>query len=174
MPDDFKIWLLEWPAKAVVGWIWPGLRGRPSSEPTDIAIDTRGMNVLGYSAAPYLNKFTLFDPDVERDGLDSAMTHPRSWTSKIWHELEVDSVVVSTIFICWKDPCFASRDWLQYVTAVSKGGEPLLGNVRHFALGDGGCIAKSWAEFLEHELEFEEWDYGGGRFDIAGLFGENE
>jgi hypothetical protein len=25
LPDDFRCWLLEWPAKAVFGWVWPGL-----------------------------------------------------------------------------------------------------------------------------------------------------
>ena len=163
-PEDFKIWILEWPARAAIGWIWPGLRGRPSSEPPDIAMSTRGMNVLGYAAAPYTNRFTLIDPAIAQE-----MWHlgsppiPRPWTSNIWSKLDVNTVFVRTLFVCWSDPCFASDEWVQYVVEVGEGGEELLGNVRHFDMGDLGCIAMSWIGFLEHELEFEEWDYAGGR-----------
>lgn len=25
LPEEFELWVLEWPAKAVIGWTWPGL-----------------------------------------------------------------------------------------------------------------------------------------------------
>ncbi|KAK0618661.1 hypothetical protein DIS24_g11644 [Lasiodiplodia hormozganensis] len=25
LPEEFEVWVLEWPAKAVIGWMWPGL-----------------------------------------------------------------------------------------------------------------------------------------------------
>jgi hypothetical protein len=26
LPEEFRMWILEWPEKAVFGWVWPGLR----------------------------------------------------------------------------------------------------------------------------------------------------
>ncbi|KAL6303058.1 hypothetical protein BKA93DRAFT_789975 [Sparassis latifolia] len=28
LPEDFRTWVLEWPARAVINWLWPGLSSR--------------------------------------------------------------------------------------------------------------------------------------------------
>lgn len=34
LPDEFETWILEWPAKSVIGWIWPGLDQGPYYQPS--------------------------------------------------------------------------------------------------------------------------------------------
>ncbi|KAK8187392.1 hypothetical protein HDK77DRAFT_447703 [Phyllosticta capitalensis] len=32
VPSDFEMWVREWPAAAVIGWLWPGLPPRPPND----------------------------------------------------------------------------------------------------------------------------------------------
>ncbi|KIJ35503.1 hypothetical protein M422DRAFT_212642 [Sphaerobolus stellatus SS14] len=43
LPDQFSLWILEWPAKAAIAGIWPGL---PDDEPEHVAGRVAGRNVL--------------------------------------------------------------------------------------------------------------------------------
>ncbi|KAJ7983195.1 hypothetical protein DFH06DRAFT_943304, partial [Mycena polygramma] len=48
LPEDFRIWILEWPAKAVIGCCWPGLPHRYyGAEETDGIERMCGCNSLG-------------------------------------------------------------------------------------------------------------------------------
>ncbi|KAJ7100022.1 hypothetical protein B0H15DRAFT_818401 [Mycena belliarum] len=48
LPDDFRIWILEWPAKAVIGCHWPGLPAKYFSEFRSVGLGSFvGCNFLG-------------------------------------------------------------------------------------------------------------------------------
>lgn len=167
-PDDFKYWILEWPAKAIVGWIWPGLPVKCPSQPADIALATRGENVLGYESSPNLCKYTLGHPSFDFSTLTDLTLATRTlirWRSNFWSQGRLQQAFgIHSLYICSKDPSFSgSFQWVHYVVDVTEGGESILGTVNHFDLGDNGRIADSWIGFLEHELDYEEWDYSGGR-----------
>ncbi|KAJ6486055.1 hypothetical protein C8R47DRAFT_933301, partial [Mycena vitilis] len=51
IPEDFRLWILEWPARAVIACAWPGLPetycGRPPHESGDDVERMIGCNYLG-------------------------------------------------------------------------------------------------------------------------------
>ncbi|KAJ7100027.1 hypothetical protein B0H15DRAFT_818411 [Mycena belliarum] len=48
LPDDFRIWILEWPAKAVIGCHWPGLPAKYFSNHRIAGLEAfEGCNFLG-------------------------------------------------------------------------------------------------------------------------------
>jgi len=49
IPEDFKLWILEWPARAVVGPVWPGL---PSRCRSDRMWRNTAINMLSVSGFP--------------------------------------------------------------------------------------------------------------------------
>ena len=57
IPEDFKLWILEWPAKAVVGPVWPGLPSR--CRPDRPWKDLMAINKLCISDFPELQPYHL-------------------------------------------------------------------------------------------------------------------
>ncbi|KIJ93454.1 hypothetical protein K443DRAFT_112052 [Laccaria amethystina LaAM-08-1] len=66
IPEDFRMWILEWPAKAVIGCVWPGLPNvYCQSEAADNVHRNEGNNMLAplpptICALPYEN----YSPDA--------------------------------------------------------------------------------------------------------------
>lgn len=59
LPDDFRLWVLEWPEKAVIGGVWPGLpRRRYSKKSADGVNVIPGVNWLSY---PQVSMMTYVD-----------------------------------------------------------------------------------------------------------------
>ncbi|KAL0954131.1 hypothetical protein HGRIS_005272 [Hohenbuehelia grisea] len=46
LPEDFSMWILEWPARATFGWVWPGLPSDDFSGETTFHRSS-GINTLG-------------------------------------------------------------------------------------------------------------------------------
>ncbi len=51
IPEDFRIWILEWPARLAIGCMWPGLPFIDSS--TESAMRRPGVNWLGHKTSSH-------------------------------------------------------------------------------------------------------------------------
>ncbi|KAJ7865677.1 hypothetical protein B0H13DRAFT_2561845 [Mycena leptocephala] len=72
LPEDFRLWILEWPARATIACAWPGLPDVYSSEGADDVERIVGYNFLG-SIPPLVHRITLdlteiSLPDTSSDG----------------------------------------------------------------------------------------------------------
>ncbi|KAJ7154618.1 hypothetical protein C8R46DRAFT_440921 [Mycena filopes] len=72
IPDDFRFWILEWPARAAIACAWPGLPDVYVPEGTDEVERISGCNFLG-RIPPLVHRVTLDlmkigPPDVSSDG----------------------------------------------------------------------------------------------------------
>ncbi|KAJ7619589.1 hypothetical protein FB45DRAFT_1095914 [Roridomyces roridus] len=52
IPEDFRLWILEWPNKAVIACAWPGLPAVYCAEDADDVERVEGYNHLGRLDAP--------------------------------------------------------------------------------------------------------------------------
>ncbi|KAL0954137.1 hypothetical protein HGRIS_005277 [Hohenbuehelia grisea] len=64
LPEDFSMWILEWPARATFGWIWPGL---PCDDFTGESTFHRlsGINTLGIIPPVVGQVFLVYPRDEE-------------------------------------------------------------------------------------------------------------
>ncbi|KAJ7154656.1 hypothetical protein C8R46DRAFT_1297191 [Mycena filopes] len=72
IPDDFRFWILEWPARAAIACAWPGLPAVYVHQGTDDVESISGCNFLG-RIPPVLHRITLdltviSPPDISEDG----------------------------------------------------------------------------------------------------------
>ncbi|KAI0782089.1 hypothetical protein C8Q75DRAFT_536677 [Abortiporus biennis] len=171
-PDEFKVWILEWPQKAVIGWLWPGLPSTALTEPNDISLRARGESILSYPNAPCLCQYTLGNPSLNRDQLRNLTNNPiMCYSSNLWNKLSRNTIDITVLYICSKDPSVDNANtWVDFVVEAGEGGEHLLGNLYHFDFGDEGEVANNWVEFLHHEIDYEEWEFAGGRYNLADLY----
>ncbi|KAJ7603167.1 hypothetical protein FB45DRAFT_963143 [Roridomyces roridus] len=75
IPEDFRLWILEWPNKAVIACAWPGLPEAYCAEEADNIERRNGYNHLGCHK-PQLRKIILdlnliMPPDVRSDGVEA-------------------------------------------------------------------------------------------------------
>jgi hypothetical protein len=67
LPEAFRLWILEWPACAVVGCAWPGLpRVECGSGTADGVERLAGLNWLGYQP-PQVSVMAFLDCDEEKE-----------------------------------------------------------------------------------------------------------
>ncbi|KAL6303048.1 hypothetical protein BKA93DRAFT_367377 [Sparassis latifolia] len=150
LPDDFRTWLLEWPARAVIGLYWPGLpveysdEGSPSSAVGRYPLANRSVGKLAFIPI--------------RIGPSGRHAHLRAQFAE------------SADIRDWA--CFVELHWcldagssyprtLWYFLAGQGLGEKLVGQVRPegsleeipFDIVDFDAAAKDWIGFLSGELE---------------------
>ncbi|KAF9634840.1 putative f-box domain cyclin-like protein [Lasiodiplodia theobromae] len=79
LPEEFELWVLEWPAKAVIGWTWPGLEievvtdgygGKDLILPEDQYWKLYGHNLL--AAQPTRPRIPLYVWDKVTRGADGS------------------------------------------------------------------------------------------------------
>ncbi|KAJ7074979.1 hypothetical protein B0H15DRAFT_45587 [Mycena belliarum] len=63
VPEDFRLWILEWPSRAAIACAWPGLPAAFCWEEADDVERVAGFNFLG-SIPPLLHKITLDLRDI--------------------------------------------------------------------------------------------------------------
>jgi len=168
-PDEFELWVREWPAFGVIGWVWPGLADVGLTRTWNFVCRC---NCLGHTP-PYIKNITFHEriksdvsgstvssatPDVIYHasaylpvGTDITLGGGISWLDEEESEMLSIELTVLCVCTCTTD---GRRYWL--VLDGKRGGEKMKGIVY---LGGAGMdlktediIAKSWAEFLRAEL----------------------
>ena len=142
LPDDFRCWVLEWPERAILGLVWPGLRHSRNmfSEP-DLLCDS-GTNILPINI---LNSVVFHSPSPH-------MMQAYMFSADLRGETGV-ALLIDDAFV---DGYQRSRILL--LTGVCKGVD-MAGRVYRVAGVKGAMdtpIAMSWTEYLEQELAREE------------------
>ncbi|KAJ7825459.1 hypothetical protein B0H13DRAFT_1918618 [Mycena leptocephala] len=87
LPDDFRIWILEWPAKAAIACCWPGLPYKywRGPELDDGAI--QGCNFLGrippvlHTVPVQINRIGPTEDWVEVNAIEDAEEAEKKWVS---------------------------------------------------------------------------------------------
>lgn len=167
-PDEVKLWLTEWPSKATVSWIWPGLpRSAPSTvEPSLVSVSSRGLNLLDSNKAFATRRFSLVNPDADLALMPwDTLCHPVMFPApKTWSELAADHVDVTVL------PLAQFQTTFRYVTSplylvldAGKGADSLKGTLWYFEMGDKGRVAGDCIEFLEEELKRQGREMSGER-----------
>ncbi|KAL0954135.1 hypothetical protein HGRIS_005275 [Hohenbuehelia grisea] len=64
LPEDFSMWILEWPARATFGWVWPGLPSDDFSGETTFH-RLSGVNTLGIIPPEVGAVFLVYPRDEE-------------------------------------------------------------------------------------------------------------
>ncbi|KAI0782073.1 hypothetical protein C8Q75DRAFT_535924 [Abortiporus biennis] len=166
-PDEFKTWILEWPDKAVIGWLWPGLSGKHANVDSDIpgfSLDKRGINLLQpsirFQGGPLVSEDIFLDPRSERfDMLYLSMMGAVGWESALWSEIGSDILEVNLLpirRITTDDRSVA----LVVGSGRSKGGnQVVVGGLHKMGYCMTECLEMSWVDYLEEELLEEEKDF---------------
>ena len=80
-PDDFRTWLLEWPARAVFEWLWPGLPVTTPNQYEAFDVSLHGeRNFL--AGPPSVQRLRLKKPTNDASILSGGL----SYDSDIWSE----------------------------------------------------------------------------------------
>lgn len=164
--DEFKMWIQEWPSKATLSWMWPGLPRTPSAKkgPADVYVTERGVNLLNSSSPLGVRQFTLVNPDSDLALVRwESVRHPVMCPApNLFEDIKVNQVDVTVL------PLRQFQTPFQYVTSplyliidAEKGAESLKGGLWYFELGDSGCIADNWIQFLEDELHRQDAELSG-------------
>jgi hypothetical protein len=121
IPEAFRMWILEWPAKAVIGCVWPGLPNiHCQSEAADNVHRNEGNNMLAplpptICALPYEN----YSPDAHFIPALSIF-HGRS--DIVWLMLDERDSLRDKVYLLYKaarsfdgDPgCYIDDNWVDH------------------------------------------------------------
>ncbi|PSR74993.1 hypothetical protein PHLCEN_2v9407 [Hermanssonia centrifuga] len=148
LPEEFRCWILEWPAKAVLGSIWPGLT-LPSrdSRPPNALLEDGGVSLL-HRTQPIMNGLVLDSPVPGHMQTTMSAAGARQGNSKTPYGLLLDTAMVegwqrSRILV------FAG-DW---------GEVDLSGRVYQIDGLDVQVdkpLTETWVGYLQRELEHQE------------------
>ncbi|KAL6298822.1 hypothetical protein BKA93DRAFT_830389 [Sparassis latifolia] len=144
LPDDFRMWLLEWPERAVIGWYWPGLTSAYNFQAT-----------LARATGAYL----LERPD---DALGSILLNKDG--SVISHRpLRGEDLILNDHWVWFVDlhcdPCDRYAITTSLFIAGKGVGEKVVGQVRYNVVGrliQSEHGAPCWLDFLRGELRYQE------------------
>jgi len=120
LPDEFVFWILEYPTRATIMWIWPGLDGAWRTDLSPDSWGRYGANCLS-SNSPQIRKVYLDDiPDggVSMLGLEVWEHGPSSSWLIIGGELRslVGQVVLDGTAYDWTDKKFYDNSgWVDYL-----------------------------------------------------------
>lgn len=174
-PEDFVLWVREWPAWGVFGWFWPDLDEsykRPKLEDSQLLVDSAradslaawGFGASGWSepasvSKPHVKILTLTggkSPLVPGAAMHATRVLPVEFAEigiqniHSMTETEEDELSVEVIVLCFGGGNRA------LILDGSRGGEKLKGLV--FAVGGGYTLNKSvifsatWVEYLRKYL----------------------
>ncbi|KAI0695620.1 hypothetical protein BC835DRAFT_1345982 [Cytidiella melzeri] len=157
VPEEFRVWLLEWPARAAFAGIWPGLRFQSdlhadaASNSAEESLQKTGRTSLLNSDKPYiLNQLEVTSHSDSENPVTMRVSPP--WASVPPSNRAVALVLDSTYFNGWQ------RSNMLVLSAPDPWKE-LIGRVY---LVDGlqtradHAFAHSWVDYLLQELEREE------------------
>ncbi|KAI0782092.1 hypothetical protein C8Q75DRAFT_811938 [Abortiporus biennis] len=166
-PDEFKTWILEWPAKAVIGWLWPGLSAKPPVDPPEFSLIKRGTNLLPPTThgGPMISEATFLNPESGKyDLIYFPMMGAMGWRSSVWSEIGLDALDVSMLPIrrMPADYTFV-RYSVKLAVGAGKGGDRVVGGMHRVGYCMTDCMGFSWVDYLEQELIFEENDLAESR-----------
>ena len=153
VPEEFRTWVLEWPARAAVGHIWPGLHNMAHRKDTPPALHKdRGVNLLWQSNGHILSTLRVSAPKHPGEGgwLETTM-FSASGARKNPH---------AAYALLLDDACV--EGWQRSRLLVLAGecaGADLGGRV--YQIDGVHCrvdepLAGSWVAFLQNELKREE------------------
>ncbi|KAL4248775.1 hypothetical protein ABKN59_008354 [Abortiporus biennis] len=164
LPSDFETWIFEWPIKAVIGGIWPGLK-------YPVRYHHRPQNCLETIVeAEHLVEVVLVSPDADAETVQAAST-PLTHVLKIGgafsmldeggsaNSLQVVSVKMLKVafvpqlaymFGCIQEGC----SWYLVVDVKTEAAKGLHGSVLSVLndLRSASIVARSWVDFLGSEL----------------------
>ncbi|KAI0348273.1 hypothetical protein BDW22DRAFT_1416538 [Trametopsis cervina] len=149
IPEEFRLWILEWPARAAFGGIWPGLRRNLDAEESASCSDEslykdRGTSLLNASGPSILNQLEV-------------SPHSEMEVSPPWVSVDPAKRVMAFVL----DGAYVDgwqRSHMLILSAPSPSKE-LVGRVYQV---DGlrtradGNFAESWVDYLKRELAREE------------------
>ncbi|THH27794.1 hypothetical protein EUX98_g6391 [Antrodiella citrinella] len=175
-PDEFNIWVREWPACGVTGWTWPGLITVGTDRTWKFSCRC---NCLGH-CPPFIKNITFHERIknavsdsiiAEADSKDDVIYHATTYLPVgtditlasggiSWLDEEESGVVSIELTVLCVCTCTADGKRYWYVLDGKRGGEKLKGIVY---LGDAGMdlksedvVARSWSQFLKGGLEVAE------------------
>ncbi len=143
IPPLFVTWILEWPARAVIGEIWPfwlfpnfhGVKGSLCCR--------EGTNLFG--ARLIVKSFVL--GELVKEGVYSSRISYGSTADFVQQPNRAVGIVTSF------DPQF-NRE--VFILEGSGSAEPFVGKVCSFSAGKELSVGPGWVEFLRAELQREE------------------
>jgi len=183
VPPDFELYIKEWPAKAVVGFMWPGLDDSIYHGEDTPYRDSGTRNTLGHYP-PYIKNITYHSRNITSTfpslhattllpaGIDIPPTVEGmgiSWGDD-FQEIDPPEPMVSMDItaLCVTSMSSGGGHWM--VIGGKRGGERMhgivyRGGVGGFGMQEGDVIAKTWMEYLEYKLRRGE--------QIVGLAAKN-
>lgn len=165
LPPEFEVWVREWPERAVISWIWPGLDYNMYEGPST-PYRIRGVsNALG-RIPPWVKTVSYhqrINPDESQNGseflattylpagINVSLAEDVSWLNE---EDMVFSIEVTAI--CVRQLKCGDRHMM--VLNGRRGGEKIQGTVYKGGMGMGpqDIISGGWVEFLKQELRRAE------------------
>lgn len=176
LPKEFRMWIEEWPAKAAIGWIWPGLDWSFYRGESTVCRRRDFANTIGYNP-PWIKTVTYHKrkseklrPDTLFNGLATSFLpfgieiaeNNLSWgepedSEEAMRQDEDDVMVTFDLTVmCVQKSDVIGPEWL--VLDGRRGGEEMKGCVFKGSYGAraGDIISNGWIDFLERELQREE------------------
>ena len=153
LPDEFRCWILEWPAKAVIGWTWPGLdpyfnmgneMWKPYGSNSLSAEDRQGIEPMFFCYPPDGNPYPA-ETEKNEWGIDLETVDLPDW------DAHLQIVLVGGMHI-WYHGCTV------YTILIADKTKPLLHGTVHtldgqFIHGEACLVASDWIQWLRKELE---------------------
>jgi hypothetical protein len=126
LPEEFCIWILEWPARAVIGGSWPGL---PCTDPGllegDDVAGLQGSNCLGHMPPQVSIVYRCYIPAGHETRVWDMLPALLVWTSRfsyIWLALDERESMCGKVYeLCRNRHCIVGED-VSYEHGVSYSG----------------------------------------------------
>lgn len=152
LPDDFRMWVLEWPEKAVFGWTWPGLYSKFVHSYECPPGRHYGANLLSWAGLGNISPITgiWWERDVNEDS-------------------EIEPRYLDRVALVFWDHGSDTATWIDVDLMAEKNGACSRGEV-FFMRGRGGklddkalaTVASSWTNYL---MQLAEGRNGSEIFD---------
>ena len=174
LPKEFQMWIEEWPAKAAIGWIWPGLDWSFYRGETTVCRRHSFANTIGHNP-PWIKSVTYHKRKSEKlrpdtlfqghatsflpFGIELSTENNLSWvepenSDEAMGQGEDDAMVSFDLTVmCVQKSDVTGPEWL--VLDGRRGGEEMIGGVfkGSYGMKAGDIISNNWIEFLERELK---------------------
>ena len=158
-PEEFRTWILEWPARAVFMWVWPGLPGTCPRQPIFPDVTHHGDN----NCLPDepIQELRLFNPNSEGINASLWAFDCLPYKSGIWcgaargrDELQVHVLPITSRV----GPFFASQLEFYGIIVGSSLGTQEMNTVIHWnqMFNDAEETEGGWLEFLAQDFARQE------------------
>ncbi|THG95702.1 hypothetical protein EW026_g6010 [Hermanssonia centrifuga] len=162
-PEEFILWVREWPASAVCGWMWPGLEGQAYQESALHWMPGSWSIPISHNP-PYMKFVTFSGGKTPYDGttLHATTVLPAALadlgvrmdtSASGWDEGRKEEASIEITVLCL-------GGGRAYVLDGKRGGEALAGIVYQvsgsYTMHKNKIVAKSWLELLQKDLKAAE------------------